>query len=321
MLTTTQKLYKAYGIIFKSDLPLPELLEIDAVEKSIVPEVIVKVEDLTKQWKEWSSPTEEPVVGKNFIMFNRRNIAIFLIQNGTQIAISPYPGSDLTKIKLFLLSTCMAGLLLQRKILPLHGSAVAIEGKVYAIVGKSGAGKSTLAKAFSDMGYPLLSDDIIGVTLDEDNTPTVLPSFPFQRLWQETLNEFGLETEPFEPIYNGKLIKNDSVIERTKFGIPINNYFNSTLPLGGIFELSKFDSESIVEEPIHNLNKVRTLYYHTFRRSFIPDSGLMDWHFSTTTKVANEVNMFQLKRPQNGFTANKLAQLIIKTIKKENPHD
>ena len=61
-------------------------------------------------------------------------------------------------------------LLMQRKILPLHGSAVAIDGKAYAIVGDSGAGKSTLASAFLNKGYQLLSDDVIAVSLSQMKT-------------------------------------------------------------------------------------------------------------------------------------------------------
>ena len=57
----------------------------------------------------------------------------------------------------------MGAILMQRKILPLHGSAIAIDGKAYAIVGDSGAGKSTLASAFLKRGYQLLSDDVITV--------------------------------------------------------------------------------------------------------------------------------------------------------------
>ena len=40
-----------------------------------------------------------------------------------------------------------------KKNFPLHGSAIAIDGKAYAIVGDSGAGKSTLASAFLKKGY------------------------------------------------------------------------------------------------------------------------------------------------------------------------
>ena len=37
------------------------------------------------------------------------------------------------KIRLLFLGTCMGALLIQRKILPLHGSAIEIDGKAYAI--------------------------------------------------------------------------------------------------------------------------------------------------------------------------------------------
>ena len=75
--------------------------------------------------------------------------------------------ADEDKIRLYILGTCMGALLMQRKILPLHGSAIAIDGKAYAFVGDSGAGKSTLASAFLSKGYKLLSDDVIAVSLSE----------------------------------------------------------------------------------------------------------------------------------------------------------
>ena len=56
-----------------------------------------------------------------------------------------------------------------KKNFPLHGSAIAIDGKAYAIVGDSGAGKSTLASAFLNQGYQLLSDDVIAVSLSKKN--------------------------------------------------------------------------------------------------------------------------------------------------------
>ena len=77
-------------------------------------------------------------------------------------------GANEDHVRLYILGTCMGALLLQRKILPLHGSAIAINGKAYAIVGDSGAGKSTLASAFLNKGYQLLSDDVIPVSLSNE---------------------------------------------------------------------------------------------------------------------------------------------------------
>ena len=74
--------------------------------------------------------------------------AIFSIQEGKQIIVSPMGNTCEDKIRLYILGICMGALLMQRGILPLHGSAINIDGKVYAILGNSGAGKSTLAAAF-----------------------------------------------------------------------------------------------------------------------------------------------------------------------------
>ena len=90
---------------------------------------------------------------------------------------------------------------MQRKILPLHGSAIAIEGKAYAIVGESGAGKSTLAASLLSRGYKLLSDDVIPILLSEKNIPFVVPAYPQQKLWLESLNQFEMKAELLSTYY------------------------------------------------------------------------------------------------------------------------
>ena len=99
-------------------------------------------------------------------MFQIPNIATFSIQNGNKNNCFTFERIQMKMSFDFIyLGTCMGAILMQRKIFPLHGSAVAINGKAYAIVGDSGAGKSTLASAFLNKGYQLLSDDVIAVSL------------------------------------------------------------------------------------------------------------------------------------------------------------
>src|SRR5690625_2743072 len=107
------------------------------------------------------------------------------IENGKSISVSPFEGSDDGQIRLNILGTCMGVILMQKKILPIHGSCIAIKGKAYEIVGDSGAGKSTLASTFINQGFQLLTDDVIAVKLSEDNIPIVTPSYPYQKLWQD----------------------------------------------------------------------------------------------------------------------------------------
>ena len=107
---------------------------------------------------------KELVVKENLVMFQIPDIATFLIQDGKTISFLPLKGYDEDIIRIYLLGTCMGSLLMQRKVYPLHGSAVVIDGKAYAFVGESGAGKSTLALTFLNHGYQLLSDDVIAVS-------------------------------------------------------------------------------------------------------------------------------------------------------------
>lgn len=195
---------------------------------------------------------------------------------------------------------------MQRKILPLHGSAIAIDGKALAIVGESGAGKSTLASAFLKKGYRLLSDDVIPVALSNQHVPMVTPAYPQQKLWQESLKEFGMETSQLRPIID----------RETKFAVPVTDQFaQEPLPLVGVIELVKTKNNEIKIHPILNLDRLHTLFMHTYRNFLIHRSGLMDWHFDITAKIVNKVDVFRLERPASRFTANELTDAILSTFR------
>lgn len=194
------------------------------------------------------------------------------------------------------------------KILPLHGSVIAINGKAYAFVGRSGAGKSTLASALLRKGYQLLSDDVIAVSLSEDNIPFVTPSYPQQKLWKESLDQFGMETTHYQPLFE----------RETKYAVPVSSKFlNESLPLAGIFELVKVENEDVEIHQIEGLERLRTLLRHTYRNSLIPRLGMMDWHFMQSTSIVNKVDMFQLRRPISKFTVHDLVSTILESLKEE----
>lgn len=297
---------KAFGLNIKSEIYLREISE-EIDNKSEI-DVFIIVRNLSEQWKEENEFNRYFILKENRCMFEVPNVAIYLILDGNTIIVSPHKEAHLDQYKLYILGTCMGAILMQRKILPLHGSAIAIDGKAYAIVGDSGAGKSTLAKSFLNKGYQLLSDDVIPVTLSEDNVPIVTPAYPQQKLWIESLNEFGMDSSHFQPIYQ----------RETKFTVPVNERFqNEALPLAGIFELIKIEDESISILPIRNMDRFHTFYYHTYRNFFLSGMGLMDWHFQTSAKMVNKLPFYQLRRPTTHFTAHELTDLILHTIGQE----
>jgi hypothetical protein len=300
-------IYKAFGLSIRSEIPLPELLQINNIQDLI--DVEIRIKDLTSNWAESLNTQSDFFVDKNKVLFKVPNIAIFLIQDGNKIFVSLMKDYDLDIVRLYILGSCMGALLIQRKIFPLHGSAIAIDGKAYAIIGESGAGKSTLASAFIKKGYQLLTDDVISLSFSGDsNKPIVTPSYPQQKLWKESLNEFGMEIEGYRPLYR----------RETKFAIPLSDQFlNQSIPLGGVFELIKTESPDLKILQIKNLTRLRMLFFNTYRNSLISKMDLLDWHFKNSTQIINHVNMYQIWRPTTHFTANELVSMILEVIKKE----
>lgn len=304
--TESKNSYYSFGLRIESYIPLPELPRTDEHADLQIGTVTVTKTDLSSNWHDCAPSNEYFAIKDNQVFFRVPDTAIFCI-NGDSIIVSPYEGSDEDKIRLYILGTCMGVILLQKRILPLHGSAIAINGKAYAVLGQSGAGKSTLASILLEKGYQLLSDDLIPVTFNQDHIPIVMPSYPQQKMWQETIDHLGMSSSNFKPLFD----------RETKFAVPVTSRFcNHPLPLAGVFELVKTESNATIE-PIEGLVRFHTLLRHTFRSFLIEHLALMEWHFNTLAKFVNRIDMYQLQRPSSGFSAHELATYLLNTIPRE----
>ncbi|SEC07765.1 aldolase [Paenibacillus sp. GP183] len=314
MIEVEKKLgYKAFGLTILSEINLPELTKISHDMEGIDIEILIK-EDITGTFFELSDNPNKFVVKENLVMFHLPKIATFSIRDGNTITVSPMKEADEDEIRLLILGTCMGALLMQRRIFPLHGSAVIIHGKAYAIIGESGAGKSTLASAFLNQGFQLLSDDVIAISLSEsDHIPMVTPSYPQQKLWQDSLDNFGMEKSQYRSIYG----------RENKYYIPvISKYFTDPVPLAGVFELMKTENQEIEIRRIEKLERFHTLFCHTYRNLFIPHLGLTDWHFNISASIVRQIDLFQLRRPVSSFSAPQLVSVILETLNMEGiDHD
>jgi len=304
MVTARKTVYTAFGIRLTSEIPLPELIRsINGTEEA---DVEMVYGDLSFVWN------EERTVHRHFcvceegrILFYIPHTAVFSIEAGRKVTIHPMPRADENKIRIYLLGSCMGALLFQRHILPLHGSAVVIDGKAYAFVGESGAGKSTLAAAFLSKGYSLLTDDVIALSFSEAGVPTVIPAYPQQKLWQESMDGLGMESGPYVPLYE----------EISKFAVPVAAKFHTRpVTLGGVIELVKTEGEQWDIQPVQKLSRFPLLLHHTYRNHFISLLHLEQWHFAGMANIARHCEVFQLRRPTAGFTAQQLASHIIQLV-------
>ncbi|MBD1378843.1 aldolase [Metabacillus arenae] len=306
---TAYKIYHTFGFTIRSEMMFPELVIPDSkTKRDQIGEISVEEADLSKRWSELAGTNQSFIASGNSVLFRVPNTAVFCVEDGKRILYSPFIGVDENKLRLYILGSCMGILLMQRKILPLHGSVIKMNGKAIAIIGESGAGKSTLASAFIRYGYKLLTDDVIAVSFSNENLPMVTASYPQQKLWEESLNQFGMNVSQYRPLFE----------RETKYAVPVrSNFYSEPLPLAGVFELIKTDKDQIGIQPINKLERLRTLYTHTYRNFLIPKLGLMNWHFQTAANLSNQIEMYQLQRPLTGFTAPQLVDLVLNTIKEE----
>jgi hypothetical protein len=296
--------YKAFGFTILSEIPLQELYTLDNDIDSII-DIEIEKKELSHKWFSITTNNNGFLTNKNKLMYKFGDVAIFSIEDGSKISVSPLKEYDEDVARLLILGTCMGVILMQRKILPLHGSAIEIDGKAYTIIGESGAGKSTLAAAFLAEGYKLLTDDVIALSVTKENIPFITPSYPHQKLWEDSLLNFGLDKSKYNSLFG----------RQRKFSVPVTaRYTTEEMPLGGIFELVKTDDGEIQLEEIKGLNGLQTICRNTYREFIIPTLGLADWHFQQSTNILNKVKMYKLGRPTSDFSAPQLVSKILKTI-------
>lgn len=297
--------YKAFGLSIVSEIELPELTPF-VMNHSKGADVCILIDDHPMEGEEWSPFKDMFTIVDHKVVFEVHDMASFSIENGKEIIVSYGKHYDKDLIRLYLLGTCMGVILMQRQVYPLHGSAVAIDGKAYAFVGDSGVGKSTLAAAFLSQGYELISDDVLAISIEGEHA-YVTPSYPQQKLWQESLDQFGIRADLLHSIYG----------RETKYGIPVTQQFiHAPLPLAGVFELKKGETEEIVIEPVTGLDCVHSLFFNTYRNFLLDRLGLLEWHFNVTVQLAQRLIMYQIQRPLAGFSAYPLVALILSTINK-----
>ncbi|PZD97718.1 aldolase [Paenibacillus sambharensis] len=299
--------YEAFGLTIASDVTLPELATLSG--SAAEPDVTVEIAELADEWHSLTPVFDYygfPRPGR--FLFHIPDTAVISVTDGCTIQISPMCDAEWDKIRVYLLGTGIGALLLQRRTLPLHGSAVVIEGKTYAFVGDSGAGKSTLAAAFISQGCPIITDDVIAVQLGRhDQVPMTAPAYPQQKLWDESLTNLGMENDSYRRLSS----------ELNKFAVPVKaSFFGRPVPLGGIIELRPDPEASQIRiEQLHGLHRLPLLRYHTFRNFLVPHLGLMQWHFETAARLAASVPVYRLFRPVTGFSAVQMTSIIHSMIK------
>jgi len=202
--------YRLFGWRVKCALPLPELLPWQGDARAA--DLVIEVGAVPDPDPDWPSFSPAVQIGPTGVRVTIPAVAHYWVEAGTHVIVQPILPEDAPDIRVFLLGTVLAILCFQRGLLPLHASAVDIDGRALLVSGVSGAGKSTLAAALSARGYRLLSDDLCALEMQDGHDLKILSAFPRVKLWRDSAGQLQLPIEGLE----------HSRAELEKFNVPLS---------------------------------------------------------------------------------------------------
>ncbi len=231
------------------------------------------------------------------------HVASFYAHNGNEIIVKKLGKAAEGEISAFLTGTTFGALMHQRRLLPLHASAVIYNGKCLVFSGISGAGKTTLAAAIVNAGGTLVADDISVIDFKGER-PAVCPAFPTMKIWEDSLKHLGLSSAGLEPVRS----------ELKKYYLPVSRFSSAYTGIHKIFVLNTHNKPEVEVKPLQGVDKFRVLKKHTYLFRGIPHTGLEKNHFHLVNQLASIIPVILLTRPNGEFNTDKLLQIIVENL-------
>jgi hypothetical protein len=272
--------YEIFGLRVRSEVALPELTSPATVG---APDVVIRLGMV---------PEPELVGGLQFdgeaLVLTIPGAGRYRIEAGREIVVDPDSSAPERNARLYLLGSAFGALLHQRGLLPLHASAIAIDGSAVAFMGESGSGKSTLAAWFQHKGCRVLADDVCVVKFDQEGRPAVVPGPPRLRLWEETLEAFGGNADGLDRSYAAETDWN-------KFDVPITEGTADLreLPLRSVYVLQR---GAFAISQLQGLDAAEAVFAHTYRGQFVSAVRGERGHWAATIRLVQGTPVYQLSR-------------------------
>jgi hypothetical protein len=189
---------------------------------------------------------------------------------------------------IFLSSEALGICLFLRDCFLLHGSAVLINEHASVFIGTPGAGKSTTVAAYAKDGFTVLSDDMVAVQFDKNNTAYVLAAGPEIKIWRDSAENLGYDPTKLEPAWEGK---DKFLLYQNQF--PTNEKFK----LNALNVLLKPNSKKYKEEIRWIESPVLLLKYFPLPHQLLKSEEIKS-HFEKSLFIFNQANFKYIRRPK-----------------------
>lgn len=207
-------------------------------------------------------------------------------RRGEGVTLARPRDADPRDLELWRNGTLYAAIAALNGLYPLHASAVAHEGQVYAFTGPAGAGKSTLVAALSARGFAQFCDDTLILDPSEHGAPLCLPGHKRLKLWREGAELAGVNA--------GEQVASDYA---KHFVEPVAGAMTEPLPLAELIFLAAGSPAAI--DPIEGGERIARLDddHYTAHLWRLANELTRSARFAALAALARRVPMRRLVRP------------------------
>ena len=291
--------YYVYGLKIKSEIEIKEFVKLDNINDEDV--VSISYGIMSDEIKEGIREGKRIELNDNKIWFHINDIATYCVSNGNKVEVELCDNADMKLMKIYVMCSCLGFIMLQKKMVAIHGGVIEIDNKAVIFTGDRGAGKSTLTTALREKGYKFISDDVAGIKIDK--VPYVMPGFPYQKLCESAMDKFGYDKE-----------KNTSFMsdKEVKYVVPaLDEFVYEGRELVSIVKLTVGDVEEVTIEELRGSEKLNNIIENIYRGEYIKHLGKMDpIYFKQCVDIAKNINFYVVTRPKDKFTVDKQIELI-----------
>jgi hypothetical protein len=188
-----------------------------------------------------------------------------------------------------LLGPVLGTVVLQRGLLALHASAANVEGRAVAVCAASGTGKSVTAAAMYRRGFPLVTDDVLAVSLQGPDA-LVIPAYPLVKLWPEGAQALDLSQGSLEGIAPGA---GRLVLDARR------GFRRGPLPLGAIVSLEVSNEREPTATELVGGKATATLVEHSYGTSALRQAVGLAPHFEQITELVRRTRVIRLTVPRS----------------------
>lgn len=282
--------YVLCGWHVESAIPLPELTPWNREQKQRSDETIrIELQGLSSIDPEAPSFTN----GEDGVSFHVKGVAGFRVNpEADLVTVQPEEGADPLLLRSYLFGSVLAILCYRRRLFPLHGSCVLLDGEAVVFSGVSGAGKSTLATALALRGHPLLCDDVCAIDLSNPRRPMLRPAFPRVKLLPDAIDRFQMgEAVTYSRAAQG---------QKGHFGMAALQHVEAIqqpVPLGAIYALNTPAGDQASRSVLRGKDAFAFIESQAHRGWMGRKLGLGGQLFGHIATLAATVPVYRLDRP------------------------